>query len=125
MALGTELAALFERDLTRLGQEIEAFPDDVALWDTSPGVSNSAGNLILHLEGNLRHYIGGQLGGIAYSRSRKHEFSQTGITREDLRVRVDLLRKMIPEILTRLTDADLTKEYPEVRLAVLFRLRSS
>ena len=114
MTLGTELAALIDRDLTRMAQEIDAFPDDGALWNTAPGVSNSAGNLVLHLEGNFRYYIGHHLGGVGYSRSRKQEFSQTGITREDLRARVDLLSKMIPKIVAGLSDADLNNEYPEV-----------
>jgi hypothetical protein len=114
MALGTELAALFVRDLTRLGQEIDAFPDDGALWSTAPGVRNSAGNLVLHLEGNLRHYIGHHLGGVAYSRSRKQEFSQTGITREELRGRVETLSKMIPGIIAGLSDADWSRAFPEI-----------
>ena len=54
------LAALFSRDLTRLIQELRAFPDDKLLWESLPGVTNSAGNLALHLEGNLREFIGRQ-----------------------------------------------------------------
>ncbi len=57
---GAELAALFRRDLTRLAQELRAIPGDGALWTKPPGVSNSIGNLVLHLEGNLREYIGRQ-----------------------------------------------------------------
>jgi hypothetical protein len=69
-----ELAALFRRDLNRLIQELRAFPSDEKLWAVLPGISNSAGNLILHLEGNLREYIGRQLGGVAYTRQRDLEF---------------------------------------------------
>ena len=40
------------------GQDkIEAFPNDEALWQTLPGVMNSAGNLALHIEGNLREVL--------------------------------------------------------------------
>ena len=42
--LATELAALYARDLTRLIEEIRAFPDRDTLWKTAPGVTNSAGN---------------------------------------------------------------------------------
>ena len=59
--LSTELAALFARDLKRLIQELGAFPDTSSLWQTVPGVTNAAGTLALHLEGNLREYIGRQL----------------------------------------------------------------
>ena len=52
--LSTELAALFARDLERLIQELEAFPDSASVWQIAPGVTNAAGTLALHLEGNLR-----------------------------------------------------------------------
>ena len=51
MSTATDLAFLFSRDLTRLGKQIEAFPNDEALWQTLPGVLNPAGNLALHIEG--------------------------------------------------------------------------
>jgi len=62
------LAALFSRDLTRLIQELEAFPSDETLWQRPAGVKNSAGNPVFHLEGNLREYIGRHLGQIDYLR---------------------------------------------------------
>ena len=49
MSLSIDLAALFKRDLSRLLQEVSAFPDQASLWAKPEGVSNSAGNLALHL----------------------------------------------------------------------------
>jgi hypothetical protein len=60
MDIAQEITQLFRRDLTRLLQELEAFPDDGTVWRTLPGVGNSAGNLALHLEGNLREFVGRQ-----------------------------------------------------------------
>lgn len=74
MSVASELAKLFGRDLARLRKEIAEFPSDEMLWQTLPGVTNSAGNLALHLEGNLREFIGRQLGGIGYQRDRPLEF---------------------------------------------------
>jgi len=110
---GQELAALFQRDLTRLGQELERFPDDAALWERVPGVQNAAGNLMLHLEGNLREYIGRQLGGVDYARNRKQEFTAANLTRAELRERIGALAGSIPEILARLSSEDLEKTFPE------------
>jgi hypothetical protein len=110
---GAELAALFRRDLTRLAQELRAIPHDGALWTKPPGISNSIGNLVLHLNGNLREYIGRQLGGVPYSRQREREFSQTGLTLADLRARVEPLATLIPEIVAGLSDTDLNRLYPE------------
>lgn len=111
--ISAELAALFRRDLTRLAQELSALPDDGSLWTKPPGISNSIGNLVLHLEGNLREYIGRQLGGVPYTRQREREFSQSGLTLEDLRARVEPLATLIPDIVARLSDADLNRLYPE------------
>jgi hypothetical protein len=111
--LTRELAALFARDLTRLQQEIAAFSGDQALWQAVPGVTNPAGNLVLHLEGNLREYIGRQLGGIAYTRQRGLEFSQQGFTCEDLAARAAQLSATIPGVIASLTEEQLNAEFPE------------
>jgi hypothetical protein len=107
------LAALFSRDLTRLIQELQAFPDDETLWRRGPGVKNSAGNLVLHLEGNLREYVGRQLGQIAYNRARDQEFVRTGISREDLIHRMGQVKDMVVRVVSRLPDNELAAPYPE------------
>lgn len=89
---------LFERDLTRLIQEIEAFPSDEALWEVRDGVTNSAGNLALHLEGNLREFIGRQLGGVPYQRERDKEFSTRQLSRAELARRIGEVRGLVPAI---------------------------
>ena len=116
MALATELALLFRRDLTRLIQQIQAFPDDGTLWQRRPGIANSAGNLVLHLEGNLREYVGRQVGGLRYRRVRELEFSETGLPKQELIARLTELRDAIPEILGELSSEELDAEYPEVVL---------
>jgi uncharacterized damage-inducible protein DinB len=113
VSLATDLAALFRRDLMRLAQELRAFPDDGPLWVKPPGINNSMGTLVLHLEANLRDYIGLQLGGVPYTRDRDREFSQTGLSIDDLRARIDSLASTIPEILAGLSEADLGGMYPK------------
>ena len=103
------LAALLRRDLARLIQQIQAFPDDASLWQTLPGVSNCAGNLIVHLEGNLREYVGRRLGGIPYERNRPAEFTQTGLSRAELVRRIESLR-VIPEAVERITEGQWLSE---------------
>ena len=93
--LSTELAALYTRDLGRLQQELRAFPDTRALWEVAPGVSNAAGTLALHLEGNLREYIGRQLGHLEYTRDRPR-IQRQRCPQEELVDRVEELRETIP-----------------------------
>ena len=66
--LTKDLNALFTRDLIKLKDEIALYRDDDALWSVKEGISNSGGNLCLHLIGNLRTYIGKTLGGVYYER---------------------------------------------------------
>ncbi|MDE3180163.1 MAG: DUF1572 family protein [Acidobacteriota bacterium] len=56
--------------LERLGE------DDI--WWRPNAASNSAGNLVLHLAGNIRQWITSGLGGALDIRDRDKEFSETG-----------------------------------------------
>ncbi|HNH22529.1 MAG TPA: DinB superfamily protein, partial [Ferruginibacter sp.] len=56
------LTQLFERDLKRLANEISLYKDESHIWTVQKDISNSAGNLCLHLLGNLNHFIGATLG---------------------------------------------------------------
>lgn len=104
---------MFRRDLSRLTQEIRAFDDDAQLWKTTEGVSNSAGNLALHLEGNLREYIGRQLGSVPYQRQREQEFSASAFTRADLAARLEDVREIVSTTLSGLSDEALRAPFPE------------
>ncbi len=113
MTLADELAALFRRDLTRLLQQLEAFPDTPALWRTAPGIANSAGNLILHLEGNLREYIGRQLGHVPYQRRREREFVDQGLAVDEVVKRIESLRDLVVLVISSLSPQQLQAIYPE------------
>ena len=112
----TDLADLYQRDLTRLLQEIQAFPTDESLWQAMPGVSNPAGTLVLHLEGGLKHFIGNRLGNISYQRNRPEEFVGRGLTKAELLSRVEELRRLIPSVIRSLSEETLKSQYPEVVL---------
>ena len=108
------LSQLFARDLTRWTQQIETFPDDGSLWKLAPGITNSAGNLSLHLEGNLRGFIGNEFAGIAYERRRQDEFGGiTGLSKADIIGRITALEAWLPAAVARLTEAGLAREFPK------------
>ena len=110
--LAAELAALYTRDLTRLVQELSAFPDTATLWQTRAGISNAAGNLALHLEGNLRDFIGRVLGEQDFARDRPREFSDSGIEKSELVARLSAVRDEIPLVIAGLSDEVLAADYP-------------
>ena len=69
------LRLLYSRDLNRLKVEIEFYQKEESLWKIDKNISNSGGNLCLHLVGNLNTYIGAELGKTGYVRQRDLEFS--------------------------------------------------
>ena len=106
------LIELYERDLNKLREEIQAFPDDASLWKTADGITNSAGNLCQHLIGNLQHFFGAVLGDTGYVRDRDSEFASKGRTKADLLAGVDAAESSIKLTLEKLTDKDFAQTYP-------------
>ncbi|HWE50400.1 MAG TPA: DUF1572 family protein [Bryobacteraceae bacterium] len=110
----TELAALYRRDITRLLQQLRAFEaNDAALWQTLPGVTNSAGHLMLHLEGNLREYVGRRLGNLPFTRQRDQEFSALQVPAADLAHRIEELRDTVPDIIAAIKPEALDAVFPD------------
>jgi len=98
MNLGSELSALFERDLDRLRSELDAIKDDEMLWIVAKDISNPPGNLILHICGNLKHYVGALLGGTGYVRERDLEFTGRA-TRVELVQNIDETKRIVTSFL--------------------------
>lgn len=106
------LQKIFTRDLEKLKQEINLYRDESAIWTIVQGTANSAGNLCLHLVGNLNTYIGAEIGNTGYIRNRELEFSLKNIPRTDLLIRIDDTIAIINSALKNLAEEDLQKEYP-------------
>lgn len=106
------LTELYERDIAKLREEIGLYANEADLWKTAPGISNSAGNLCLHLCGNLNHFFGAVLGETGYVRDRDAEFSAKGFTRAELITAIDTAHDSVMSTLASLTEDDLDKPYP-------------
>jgi Protein of unknown function (DUF1572) len=111
-----ELHKLFERDLNRLIKEIEGYKTEESLWIIKDGINNSGGNLALHLVGNLRTYIGKNLGGFEYIRNREAEFSSKNIPKETLLVMIEETKSIVLKTLESLTISHLEEIYQEETL---------
>jgi uncharacterized damage-inducible protein DinB len=107
------LLKLFDRDLLRLEEEINLYQSEEALWKIGGEIKNTAGNLCLHLCGNLQHYIGANLGRIAYVRNRDNEFAAKGLSKAQLVAEVQKTRQTVRESLETLKPSVLESEYPE------------
>lgn len=113
MSLPRILQTQIVRELEGFVREIEAFPDDAAVWAVVPGVSNSAGTLALHVSGNLQHFVGRVLGGSSYVRNREREFSHRGSTRAEVVAELRAAGAAVTDALSRLQAVQLDGDYPE------------
>ena len=107
------LKTLFSRDLDKLKQELELYNSEDNIWRIDKDILNSAGNLCLHLVGNLNTYFGTVLGNTGYIRNRPEEFSLRNTPRQELIVRIEQTIKMLQPVLDSLTDEQLQSEYPQ------------
>jgi uncharacterized damage-inducible protein DinB len=60
----------------RVDRHVRALPQE-KFWVKPFAFGNSIGHLVLHLTGNLNHYIGAQIAGTGYVRDREREFTET------------------------------------------------
>ena len=106
-----ELAGIFQKQLEQLEKEIELYQEEF-LWAIKPGVTNSGGNLALHLVGNLNHFVGAILGNTGYVRNRENEFNAKNLSSAELIGIIQETRKMVIDVLNNFPDTGLEHEYP-------------
>lgn len=107
------LSNLFKRDLEKLKTELLAYKNEGAMWVVAPCIGNSAGNLALHIVGNLNHFIGAALGNTGYVRNRDAEFTTKDIPREKIIADIDEVIGIVKSTVSGLTPAQLDEIYPE------------
>jgi uncharacterized damage-inducible protein DinB len=111
MFLASAQDTLAKQSLPRILKCLQRLSEEEIWWRPNPA-SNSAGNLVLHLCGNVRQWIIAGLGGAEDSRERDREFAEQGpIPREAL---VTQLRETVREacrVLAKLSNESLTRKY--------------
>ena len=115
---------LFQECFPRLTKCINMLSDE-QIWSRPNDASNSLGNLILHLKGNARQWMGTTFGGRQDDRNRAAEFFETEpLPKADLlRIVIDL-QTNLEDIFEGIDVGDLLKEYDvqvyrETGLAIL------
>jgi uncharacterized damage-inducible protein DinB len=106
------LIEIYDRDLNKLKDEIGLYSNEADLWKVTDGISNSAGNLCLHLTGNLKHFFGAVLGETGYVRDRDLEFSDKSVPRDKMLADIDTTLSVVKDTLAKLSDDELAKTYP-------------
>lgn len=112
MTVVADVRRMLLRELATFRREVALFPDDASLWRAAPGVTNSAGNLALHIAGNLRHFVGAVLGRTGYVRDRDAEFNTRAGTRAEVDAALAAAEADVDQALARLDEASLAAPYP-------------
>ncbi len=107
------ISSIICRELGKLKRELEAYESEAMIWQTPAGITNSAGNLALHLVGNLKHFIGANLGNSGYIRDRKAEFEQKNVPLPELLQALDETSVVVQKSLAALDAHVLSQTYPE------------
>jgi uncharacterized damage-inducible protein DinB len=98
---------LLEEYWPRLRTCVESLTDEQVWWRPNDS-SNSIGNLILHLNGNVRQWLVASFNRLEDTRDRPAEFSeQAGLPSPALLATLDATIAEASSVLSRLTEADL------------------
>jgi uncharacterized damage-inducible protein DinB len=85
---------------------------DEQLWWRPNDASNSIGNLLLHLNGNVRQWLLQAIGGIENVRDRDSEFKEhLSIPVAELRAALDRTLQQVDALLAKLTVEDLLRKH--------------
>jgi uncharacterized damage-inducible protein DinB len=110
-ALVGELKSLHEA----VAQIAEPLSDE-QIWARPVEPGNSLGNLILHLTGNLNHFVGAQLGRSGYVRDREREFRPTeAMPKAQLLAALDDAVATFCRVVEGLPPEQLVAPHPEAR----------
>jgi hypothetical protein len=120
--LKDSLIKIFERDLNKLKDEINLYKSEDDLWTVKGEISNSGGNLCLHLLGNLNHFIGAILGQTGFVRERDLEFSSKGVSRQKLNEEIEKTREVVKNSLNKLSAEDFDKNFPVEKRGEIVRM---
>jgi len=115
--LATEaLCAELEELRDSLRQITEPLTDE-EFWRRPIDPGNSVGHLVLHLTGNLRHFVGAQLGQSGYIRNREREFTALDVPgKAEALAGLDEAVVEFRRVVSGLTAEQLAAPHPEPRL---------
>ena len=108
----SHILKLMLRDLDRLKDNINSYENEDILWKTDKDITNSAGNLCLHLCGNLQHFLGHVILKTDYVRDRPYEFGGGPETKDQLFSHIEETKKIVTALGDHLTEEILAKDYP-------------
>jgi uncharacterized damage-inducible protein DinB len=110
-------------ELERLRDEVRQVAEpltEAELWRKPLEPGNSVGHLILHLTGNLNHFVGACLGNTGYVREREREFTEANVpTKAALLAGLDAAVATFRRVVGGLTPEQLAAPHPDERFGLV------
>jgi uncharacterized damage-inducible protein DinB len=120
--------ALIE-ELEKLRDQVRTLAEPLSeqeFWAKPIDPGNSVGHLVLHLTGNLNHFVGGQIGGSGYVRDREREFTETQVpSKAEALQKLDGAVATFRKVVSNLSAEQLAAPHPEARLGVVMNALTS
>jgi uncharacterized damage-inducible protein DinB len=116
--IGSALASELEELRDAVKKLVDPLSDE-ELWNKPLDPGNSMGHLILHLTGNLNHFVGSHLGKTGYVRDRDREFTETNLPKKEALLKglddaVGLFRRTV----MGLSSEQLKAPFPDARFGL-------
>jgi uncharacterized damage-inducible protein DinB len=113
-ALAAETFASYYEEVREQIHKLVAPLSTDDLWRNPYAYGNSIGHLLLHLTGNLSHYIGAQIAGSGYVRNRPLEFTDASRPpKEEVLAAFDDAIDMVAATIRKQSPADWTAPYSD------------
>lgn len=106
------IITFIHRDLDAVIKELEAYQSEENIWKIEKNILNSAGNLALHIVGNLNTFIGSNLGKTGYIRDRPLEFSDKNVPRSTLIRKLEETKSVVESTLSNISENQWIAPYP-------------
>jgi uncharacterized damage-inducible protein DinB len=119
----TRAALIEELERLRDGVGELACPlSEAELWQKPIEPGNSIGHLILHLTGNMNHFVGAQLGKTGYLRDREREFTEAQPPQKSMALaNLDAAVATFRRVVQGLTAEQLAAPHPEARFGTVMQ----
>ncbi len=106
------LSSIIQREVSKIQEELGLYSDETLIWKTHEEISNSAGNIALHVAGNLQHFIGATLGKTGYVRNRELEFEAKNVPLGHIISDLENAKLAVDTTLLNLDEFEVQKLFP-------------
>lgn len=111
--------------LEKMRDEVRSLSEPLSeadFWKKPLDPGNSVGHLVLHLTGNLNHFVGAQLGGSGYVRDREREFTESQLpSKRETLDKLDEAVATFRRVVCALSAEQLAAPHPETRFGVVLK----